>query len=87
MEITQLPACLWSQSFSLSLNDNLLLLFDILLIYLFSKIDLFIHERHKEREKQRHRQREKQAPCRELNAGLDSGPGNQALSQRQMLNR
>ena len=29
-----------------------------------------------ERERQRHRQREKQAPCRETDAGLDSGtPG------------
>ena len=29
-----------------------------------------------ERQRQRHRQREKQAPCRELNVGLDSGtPG------------
>ena len=26
-----------------------------------------------ERERQRHRQREKQAPCREPNAGLDTG--------------
>ena len=31
---------------------------------------------HRERERQRHRQREKQAPCRELNVGLDPGsPG------------
>ena len=29
-----------------------------------------------ERERQRHRQREKQAPCRELDVGLDPGsPG------------
>ena len=32
---------------------------------------LFIHERHREKEKQRHRQREKQAPCRESHVGLD----------------
>ena len=32
--------------------------------------------RHRERERQRHRRREKQAPCREPDAGLDSGyPG------------
>ena len=37
---------------------------------------LFIHERHRERERKRQRQREKQAPCRDLDAGLDSGtPG------------
>ena len=37
-------------------------------IYLFLKIYLFIHERH--------RQRNKQAPCREPEAGLDPGtPG------------
>ena len=42
---------------------------------LFLKI-LFIYSRETERERQRHRQREKQAPCREPNAGLDSGsPG------------
>ena len=43
-------------------------------------IYLFIHERHTERERQRQRQREKEAPCRELDAGLNpgspgSGPG------------
>ena len=27
----------------------------------------------REKERQRHRQREKQAPCRELNVGLDPG--------------
>ena len=32
--------------------------------------NLFIHERHREREKQRHRQREKQALCREPDEGL-----------------
>ena len=32
---------------------------------------LFIHERHTERERQKHKQREKQAPCRELDVGLD----------------
>ena len=37
---------------------------------------LFIHEREREREAQRHREREKQAPCRELNVGLNPGtPG------------
>ncbi|XP_072617464.1 AP-4 complex subunit sigma-1 isoform X1 [Vulpes vulpes] len=35
----------------------------------FSRVILFIHERHRER--QRHKQMEKQAPCREPNAGLD----------------
>ena len=39
--------------------------------------------RERERERQRHRQREKQAPCRELDVGLDprtpgSGPGPKA---------
>ena len=39
-------------------------------------LNLFIYDRHREREKQRHRQREKQAPCREPNVGLDPGtPG------------
>ena len=33
-------------------------------------------EKERERERQRHRQREKQAPCRELNVGLNPGsPG------------
>ena len=46
--------------------------------FLFSKKILFIYERERERERerQRHRQREKQAPCRELDVGLDPGtPG------------
>ena len=39
-------------------------------VFLFFKdFYLFIHERHRER--QRHRQREKQAPCRDLDVGLD----------------
>ena len=29
--------------------------------------------RHRERERHRHRQKEKQAPCRELDVGLDPG--------------
>ena len=46
-----------------------------LFIYIFLK-DLFIHERHRERDWQRHRQREKQAPCREPDVGLHPGsPG------------
>ena len=33
-------------------------------------------ERERERERQRHRQRKKEAPCRELDVGLDSrSPG------------
>ena len=31
-----------------------------------------MRDREKERERQRHRQREKQAPCEELDVGLDS---------------
>ena len=43
-------------------------------ICIFKIFYLFIHER--QREMQRHRQREKQAPCSELNVGLDPGtPG------------
>ena len=53
--------------------------------FIFLRFYLFIHER------QRHRKREKQAPCREPNAGLDVGLNpqtwDQALSQREMLNR
>ena len=40
--------------------------------FFFLRFDLFIHERHRERERQRHKQREKQAPCRGLNARLNS---------------
>ena len=40
----------------------------IFLIFNFLKI-LYIHERHRERQK--HRQREKQAPCREPDEGLN----------------
>ena len=41
----------------------------------FLKI-LFIHERHREKERPRHRQREKQAPWREPDVGLDpASPG------------
>ena len=36
--------------------------------------------------RQRHRQREKQAPRQEPGVGLDPGPGDYALSQRQTLN-
>ena len=39
---------------------------------------LFIHERHRER--QRYRQREEQAPCGELDAGLNPGTSGSALS-------
>ena len=51
-------------------------------IFFFNKdfIYLFIHERH--REKQRHRLREKQAPCGEPDVGLED----HALNLRQMLN-
>ena len=54
------------------------------IIYLFLKI-LFIYswETHREAETQR----EKQAPRREPDVGLDPGPWDHALSQRQMLNR
>ena len=47
------------------------------MLFFFLRFYLFIHEKHREeREKQRHRQREKQAPCRELDVGLDPGtPG------------
>ena len=44
------------------------------LFFIVLKIYLFIHERHRER--QRHGQREKQVPCREPDVGLDPGsPG------------
>ena len=32
---------------------------------------LFIHEKHRKRERQTHRQREKQTPCGEPDVGLD----------------
>ena len=54
------------------------------LSFLPSWFYVFIHERHRESERQRHRQREKQAPCRELDVGLDPrNPGSctQPLSQ------
>ena len=40
-----------------------------------------------EKERQRHRQREKQTPCRETDVGLDPGPRDHTLSQRQMPSR
>ena len=44
----------------------------ILLFYFLKDfIYLFMRDTERERERQRHRQREKQAPCRELDAGLD----------------
>ena len=46
----------------------------------FLRFYLFIHERHKDR--QRHRQWEKQAPCREPDGGLDPRTPGQDLSQR-----
>ena len=52
-------------------------------IYLFTKE----RERERERERQRHMQREKQAPCKKPDEGLDPGPQDHALSQRQTLNR
>ena len=42
---------------------------DLCFILFFKRFYLFIHGRHRER--QRCRQREKQVPCRETNAGLD----------------
>ena len=51
-------------------------------IYLFMRDT----QRERERERQRHRQREKQAPRGDLSAGLDLGPQDHALSQRQTLN-
>ena len=39
------------------------------LLYFFKRFYLFIHERHRER--QRHMQREKQTPCGEPDAGLN----------------
>ena len=47
----------WSQG-----ND----LYHVMTFFFF-----IIHERQREIERQRHRQREKQAPCRELDGGLD----------------
>ena len=46
---------------------------------------LFIHERHRERERQGHRQREKQAPRGEPDAGLDLRTSDHDLSQSQTL--
>ena len=46
--------------------------------------NLFIHERHRER--QRYTQREKQAPCGEPSVGFHLGPWGHDLSQRQKLN-
>ena len=48
-------------------------------------INLFLRDR--ERERQRHRQREeKQAPCRELDAGLDPRTLGSRPDQRRTLN-
>ena len=61
-----------------------------MLIILFLRFYLFIHETHRERERererQRHRQREKQSPCKEPDVGLDPGtprscPGQKAGAQ------
>ena len=41
----------------------------------------------REKERQRHRQREKQAPCGELDGGLEPRTQDYDLSQRQMLNQ
>ena len=42
-------------------------------------IYLIMKDTHTQRERQRHRQREKQAPCRELDVGLDPRtPGSRA---------
>ena len=42
--------------------------------------------RNPQREREGQRQREKEAPCRELDMGLDPGTQDHALSRRQMLN-
>ena len=47
---------------------------------------LFIH-RNTQRERQRHRQREKQAPCRELEVGLDPGSPRSHPRLQAALNR
>ena len=39
-------------------------------------------ERERERERQRHRPREKQAPCREVDVGLDSGSQDPSPEQK-----
>ena len=44
-------------------------------------------ERERERERQRHRQREKQAPCLELDAGLDPGSPGSRPGLKVLLNR
>ena len=54
--------------------------------HLFLKMYLFIHERHRLRERQRHRRREQQAPYREPDVGLNPQTQNHALSQRQTPN-
>ena len=48
--------------------------------------NLFIHERHTQRERKRHRQKEKQAPCREPMWDSILGLWDHALSWRQDLN-
>ena len=40
-------------------------------LFFFKKRFIYLFMRDTERERQRHRQREKQAPCRELDVGLD----------------
>ena len=51
--------------------------------FLFFFLRFYLFERHRGR--QRHRQTEKQAPCKEPDVGLDPGPWDHALSQRQTL--
>ena len=54
--------------------------------FFFLRFYVFIHERHREREKQRHRQEEKQAPCGEPDVGLDPRSLGHTLGQRQAPN-
>ena len=46
-----------------------------------------MRQRERERERQRHRQREKQAPCRELDVGLDLGCPGSRPGLKAVLNR
>ena len=48
---------------------------------------LFVHERHREKEKQIHRQKEKEAPCWESDVGLDPGSPGSRPGLKAALNR
>ena len=57
----------------------------LLLLLLLLRFHLFMRDT--ERARQRHRPRENQAPCWEPEVGLDPGPLDHTVGQRQTLNR